>query len=424
MWWLLTIGIQEALFARIRFAGDLRQHVVETILLLLACGLFYLFACYRTTGLVRSQPRRVVGMVAAALLFRCTLWPVEPAFTDDLYRYRWEGKLQAAGGNPYAVRAIDPGWAHIADPADLRMPGREFWAVYGPLTQWVERLTWEFARRVTSDADRQAFWFKAPAASFDLLTIGAVLLLLKARGLALERVVVYAWSPLPVFEFWGMGHNDSIALAFLTAAVAAAESLRWGLAWPALAAAAAAKIWPLGLAPILWRGWRQAWILPVLLVLSVLPFWPGWGQLLVNARFASGFIGGWRNNDSLFGGLLWLAGGDLFLAKKLALLGAGSVLATVVALRWKPAEAALAVIAGLLAFSANCHPWYLTWMLPLLAVVEVPALLLWTTCAPLAYVTVLWWVHAGEWRGNPDLRWLVYIPVFALLAWRLVRRQT
>ena len=107
----------------------------------------------------------------------------------------------------------------------------------------------------------------------------------------------------------------------------------------------------------------------------------------------------------------------------IALLGAGSGLATVVALRWKPAEAALAVIAGLLAFSANCHPWYLTWMLPLLAVVEVPALLLWTACAPLAYVTVLWWIHAGEWRGNPDLRWLVYVPVYALLAWRLVRRQ-
>ena len=34
-----------------------------------------------------------------------------------------------------------------------------------------------------------------------------------------ERVLIYAWSPLPVVEFWATGHNDAIEIFFILLAL-------------------------------------------------------------------------------------------------------------------------------------------------------------------------------------------------------------
>ena len=82
----------------------------------------------------------------------------------------------------------------------------------------------------------------------------------------------------------------------------------------ALALAAAAKIWPLLLFPIFlgWppRRWRQILIaIPILAALAFPYLTPTlrWSGIDENLRFMSGFLGGWRNNDSLFGALLWIS---------------------------------------------------------------------------------------------------------------------
>jgi len=64
--------------------------------------------------------------------------------------------------------------------------------------------------------------------------------------------------------------------------------------------------------------------------------------------------------------------------------------------------------------SANCHPWYLTWILPLLAIYPFPPLLLWIALAPLAHASVIEWVGGGEWNGSIALRFYEYIPVYLL----------
>jgi hypothetical protein len=89
-------------FSRIRFFADLRAHVPETVTWLVLANLFYLVSCY----LVFRAPKGAAthslgpGIAAAGVIFRLTVWPLAPALSDDIYRYRWEGKLQAAGGNP------------------------------------------------------------------------------------------------------------------------------------------------------------------------------------------------------------------------------------------------------------------------------------------------------------------------------------
>ncbi len=411
--------------------GDLRYHIPEAVGLLLLTSLFYILSVYICLQIERDpgfRTRRgpVVAILAAGALFRLTAWPLEPALSDDVFRYRWEGMLQTQGGNPYQVRPADPEWAHLRDDTWPRVGSKDFKAGYGPLIELMELGAYRAAAWVTDDPFRQAFWFKAPSALFDAATVAALLGLLAARGLPASRVLIYAWCPLVVIEFWGTGHNDSIALFFLVLASWAAARQRWWRGFASLSLAAAAKLWPLLLFPLFvgWKDrrplrWREWTVSIPIAALLALPFW---SNVEENARFMTGFVGGWRNNDSLYGLLLWLAG-DAYWAKRAAFAVMGLAAAGVTIARWPLEKAALTVITVLLLVSSNCHPWYLTWLVPFLALVPVPALLLWTALAPLAYKVVIAWALLGVWDGSTPWRWWIHTPVLVMLGltWLLQR---
>jgi hypothetical protein len=69
----------------------------------------------------------------------------------------------------------------------------------------------------------------------------------------------------------------------------------------------------------------------------------------------------------------------------------------------------------MLLIAATCHPWYLTWFIPLLPFAPSAPLLLWVATMPLAYSVLIEWKLLGEWQGSTGLRWLIYIPFYSLL---------
>ena len=420
---LLSATALWSVFLRIRLLGDLRAHVPETVTWLILASLFYLVSCYLVCRVPSGAGTRSFSLTIAAigLIFRLTVWPLAPALSDDLYRYRWEGKLQAAGGNPYNSRPADARLYDLRDSSFPLVVGKDFKAIYGPLIEQIELWTYRGVALWEQNPIRQVFWFKLPFALCDLGVIAVLWLLLGAHGLPRERVLIYAWSPLAIIEFWATGHNDSVVVLLLVLAFLGVAKERWSWAFTALSLAAAAKVWPLLLFPIFigWRGnrprrwwhWCQWWVaLPIFGLFALLY----WTDVTENVQFASGFMGGWRNNDSLFGIILWLAK-DVYRAKYAA-IAIVAVTALVLTLLQIPLErACLAAITVMLMVSANCHPWYLTWFLPLLVLFPAPALLLWTALAPLAYAGVISWVIVGVWRTPNEFRWLEYVPVYSML---------
>ena len=176
-----------------------------------------------------------------------------------------------------------------------------------------------------------------------------------------------------------------------------------------LSLAVAAKLWPLILFPAL-TGWkpgrifRASAILLAVAVLSSMPFGPA---VFGNRDFTSGFLGGWRNNDSLFGVVLALSH-NIYRAKYLT-FGVVAIAAIAISLtRWTLERKFLATITALLAFASNVHPWYLTWLLPMLSVEPVTALFLWISLVPLFYEPVIGWVELHRWTPVGGMRWWVY----------------
>ncbi len=411
------------MFLAMRGLGDLRQHVEGTIALLLGISAFYLVAVFLAFQFTCPMPRRILYfIVACGVLFRLTVWPLAPAFSDDVFRYRWEGKLQAGGGNPYQVRPNDAAWAHLRDSTFPEIVGKDFKAGYGPLTELLEAGWYRVVKGLVADARRQAFWFKLPGALLDLAVCAAVLQLLAVRGLPLVRAVVYLWSPLPVFEFWGSGHNDSVLLLPLVLAVLLVLRGRWMLGYGFLGVAAAAKLWPVLLMPAFIRyslrgGQTKACPtgqlaagLGLSVAIPLVCFWPYRSNIVENVRFMSGFVGGWRNNDVLFGLLLRITS-DPDRVKYLSFAILASLVVIVASMRWPLERSILLTIVALLLVASNCHPWYLVWFLPFLAIEPWSPLLLWTALMPVTYGVLIDWFALGVWNGSTSLRWYVYLPV-------------
>ena len=86
----------------------------------------------------------------------------------------------------------------------------------------------------------------------------------------------------------------------------------------------------------------------------------------------------------------------------------------------KPLEAARFSVAVFLVLTPTLHPWYLLWLLPLLAFRPTPAWILFFAMAPLLYWPLTEWRALEEWREPAWLWPLMMIPfVCVLLAERL-----
>ncbi|MFQ5817718.1 MAG: glycosyltransferase 87 family protein [Terriglobia bacterium] len=432
---LLFLGVAlEGTFLALRGLEPFDQHVPGVIALALAAGLLYLMAVYRVLRSTARPDGRSSGrdsratlllILVAAIVFRLTLIGAAPTLSDDLYRYQWEGRIQAAAWNPYLVTPADPELAALRDPNFARAPGQHVPTAYPPLAELY------FYGLVRVGGGLEAFnW---AALGLDLAALALVLLLLRVRGEPLARVLIYAWCPLVVLEFAGNGHYDALAFGTLLLAnlfiirqrpygsivalapylsgmgLAAATLSKWfaGLLLPVFLAQAAPKHW--------WR-WLAGFAGAGLLI--TLPYLDA-GRHLVSGLVAYGEQ--WRNNESLFRLLSWATQRDD--------VAAGLALGVVVGLavyamqaRTDPLRASYWVVGAILLLSPSVFPWYVTWLVPFLCFFPNPAGLLFTVTVLLSYHVVLGYRALGVWEYEGWLVALEYLPVYGLLLWRLAKR--
>ncbi|MBZ2183536.1 MAG: hypothetical protein K7J46_02420 [Bryobacter sp.] len=334
----------------------------------------YLFALYSARHFTPGAAHwRIAWLTALGLRLLCFFPPA--LFSDDVLRYEWEARTMLSGLNPYLTTPRE--MAAI----NLRIPGYDFAAVYGPWLEAVHALV--FAAGLP---------LKASGAAAELL----LLVLVARQGMAFERWLLLAWSPLSIVEFWLNGHNDAWLILFLYLGLWSVGLVSWGF----LAMAVLTKWWPALLMPV-W--WARAYSLPGMAAFAALlipcAFLMPVEAWLTKIRFASGFLGGWQNNAFLYRFL-----SDKWQSFTVSLL-AGMLLPLT---RLDRDHLTLWFVTIFLAFSGNIHPWYLTWLLPGLLRTKVNPLpwLVPMALLPLAYNPMLGWVAGGYWR--PDER----IPLF------------
>jgi hypothetical protein len=358
------------------------------ILLALAQGAVYLLAV-ALTWRGGFSGRALAAMLVVGALMRLGVLLAPPYLSDDLNRYVWDGRVEAAGIDPYRYVPVDPHLAALRDDTIFPNVNRSTYAptIYPPVAEYIFLAATRVSESLT--------WMKATMVAFELVGVVLLLRLLALFQLPLERILVYAWHPLALWEFSGSGHVDAAIVTFVAIALWARRREAAWLTGCALAAAALVKFFPAVLFPALYRRWD--WKMPAAAaataIAAYLPF-------LASGDSVFGFLPGYVMEEGLSDGsgfFLWnlLKSvvpplGDLgsvpYLVVSAAVLAS---LATYIVLRNNGADgyvasAALLAVAATVLVSPH-YPWYFAWIVPFLCFVPHLSVLYLTVASPLLY---------------------------------------
>jgi hypothetical protein len=228
-----------------------------------------------------------------AFCARLAFIPQMPTVSDDIYRYVWDGRIQAAGINPYRYAPDDPAVASFRDRAIY--PGinrKPVPTIYPPVAQGVFRLI--YALHPDSVA-----WTKLALSLLDLATMAILVVLLVRAGQRPERVLLYAWHPLLILEVGHSGHIDVVAALFIVLALWARTANRSALSGALLAGGTLVKFYALVALPaLLSTPRRNLRLLAGLIATTALAYLP---FLSVGTR-VFGFLPGYVRQEGISSG--------------------------------------------------------------------------------------------------------------------------
>lgn len=192
-----------------------------------------------------SKWATLAAIIFFAITFRAMLVPQRPYLSADVYRYVWDGHVQASGVNPYRYAPGDPELTALRDEViypNISEEDQRWLSPYPPAAQMVFALV-SLVRPMSVTA------VKAAMSSFDLIAVLLVMLVLARSGIDPARAIIFAWHPLVIFESAHSGHVEAVFIAFLMLALFAWSRRKHALTGFALAIATLTKFYPVILLP-------------------------------------------------------------------------------------------------------------------------------------------------------------------------------
>ena len=220
-----------------------------------------------------------------------------PQLSDDVYRFIWDGRLVAAGHNPFAhlpAYYLEPGQGveGLGQALFNRLNSPDYHTIYPPVAQgvftlaaWISPTSWYGAAVVMK-------------VTLFLAELGSALLLyrlLLTFRLPTRRLLYYWLNPLILVEIVGNLHFEGVMVCFLLWSLYLLTRSNYAGAAGAISLAIASKLLPLMLLPfLLKRLWGR-------------PFWTFFGGvgvvtglLFVPLLLGSGFLEGFGGSLDLY----------------------------------------------------------------------------------------------------------------------------
>lgn len=413
---LTALGVATLVLYRIAINSKGVADIIWFLKLVAVQVAIYAAAVWLSLRTKDSRTLLVLGLVFAAL-FRLSILFSTPYLSDDIYRYVWDGRVQAAGTNPYRYIPADEALAGLRDDKIYPNINRRDTAhtIYPPVAEAVFLLVTRISESVT--------WMKAVMVGFEAVAVWALVQLLVSFGFARQRVLIYAWHPLAIWEFAGSGHLDAMVIAFMALALLARRKRGEISTGFFLACATCVKLFPVVLFPALYlrRSWKMAVAFAATILVAYLPY------LSVGPVGVLGYLPGYANERGMVNGeqyyLLAVARRVLHAQVPSSLYVIFAVIVLGVVSVWVMRDRsrdelrylrdALIVASLFILLVAPHFSWYFAWLIPFLCFIPSLAVFYLTCASFLLYLT---------WLGDsPDrmlvLKSLIFVP-FLLLSLR------
>ena len=434
---------------------------------------------WRTAHADSPPPRWWAIAIGAAIAARLIASMAEPVLSDDLYRYVWDGRVAAAGIDPYRFAPLDPALAALRDPHTWpHINHAHLPTIYPPLSQ---KVFWFNA--LLGGTERSMRWLFC---LFELTALGAAWRLCVrlhpewARRHGRLAWAIYALNPIVILESYWSGHVDvlawsAMALALIVGARAPRRAL---MAGALIGASVALKLLGALALPLLWAraSWSSRAAMSAGCAIVVAMSWaPHLGVERPTGSLGT-YASSWRANDGPFRAIDALAhhalerghpdaapdrklvvrfeqldepfvklgwtrpwkgkqvpatsfGADQVAGAIAKLAGAGVV---ALALLWAlivvrtPTTGALLLFGCLFFVAPTVYPWYVCWLAPIAAIaprrrLAAQVFMVASLCAYAAWVSES---VGGAWRVPDGLVALEFGAVAAAAWWDRHRHRT
>jgi hypothetical protein len=355
-----------------------------------------------------------------AILARLLVFPAPFTLSEDAARYHWDGKVLAHGVNPYAYSPDAPELSDLpVHPPDrvISDASRKNHAVYPPLAE----VCFAVAYLLTPGRylGLRLLWLAAEAAAWILLARE-----LAIRGRPRIRSLLLAWSPLLLTSGYLPGHVDMLGLPFVVLFLGAVRRRRPGEAGIWLALAILLKPFPVIFLPAVWaefgtrRFLRFAGTMAGVVVLAYLPF-AGAGSRLLSSTWL--MAREWSFNAGLVD-LVALATGAAAARILCAVLFVALVAGAIRGER-DFLSRLLMISTAFVVCTPFLFPWYVFFLLPLVALRPDPALLVLVALLPIADLVAVGYEIHGTWEQPLWTRLALWCPFYGLLGFSWFRRR-
>jgi alpha-1,6-mannosyltransferase len=225
----------------------------------------------------RVPPDRALWLIlGVGIILRAYVLLLDPFLSSDIYRYVWDGRVQAAGINPYRYVPADDALAFLRDGTIFPHINRAASAVtiYPPVAQFFFLIVTRISESVTT--------MRLALLGCESVTVTLIMLLLRRMNRPVTRVVAYLWHPLPLWEIANSGHVDALMVALMLLGVWIAltgHALRGAVL---IAFSALVKPYAAPVLAAIWRPWDLKMPLVVIaaVALCYLPYLSvGWAVL-------------------------------------------------------------------------------------------------------------------------------------------------
>jgi len=234
---------------------------------LIEAGLFVCFAIAiwlmaLLLGKINGLPSKT-WIISWSIIFQLCLLPAYPILENDVLRYLWDGYVFVETGNPYGIR---PAEFFYDESIPLLMQGvldlisyPSSPTVYGPVAEVVFAIAY-----ILSPANEFTIKFVM------FLSVVGIVLLISPR-VSREKLLLFSWCPLVLFQFSLNAHIDSLAVVLMLSALIYSQHRIWWVASVLLSLAIMTKIFAILAVPFILVLKRQYFVTAVLLSLVYIP---------------------------------------------------------------------------------------------------------------------------------------------------------
>lgn len=340
-----------------------------------------------TTGLTLALTARLIGFV------------FDPLLSDDYFRFVWDGMLSHAGVHPMAYTPsfiyTHPEITNVPEHLYVSLNSQNYYSVYPPVAQWVYALSYKINGM---NIIGHIIFYKIILIITDTLICYFLYHLLRKRNLPVERMLLFALSPLIIIEFTGNLHMDGLMIAGLLGALVLLDRKNMAGGIALMIFSVLAKLLTIVLIPFMPKEfyWKKiSLFFGLCLAGSGLIIWLSFGTNT-----------GWMESVSLWFTSFEFNAGLYYLARYLgysfkgyntiALLGpvfAAMIILGAAGIWWKYIKSAslpwptamLFVLTLYFLLSTTVHPWYLGILLTLSVLSLHTYPVIWTYLAFLSY---------------------------------------